>query len=48
MIVVLGHVTLKDEKGSKETIVKTGEGIEQDIKELLRCGLQMVVPYGFL
>ena len=36
MIVILDHVTLKNEEGIKETIVRTGEGIEQDIKELLR------------
>jgi hypothetical protein len=40
------HVTLKDEEDSKATVVKTAEGIEQDIKELLRCGLRMVVSYG--
>ena len=43
MIVILDHVTLKDED-TKETVVKTAEGIEQDIKELLRYGLRM----GFL
>ena len=49
MIVIVDHVTLKDEEGSKETVqvMKIAEGIEQDIKELLRCGLRMVVPYGF-
>ena len=47
MIVIVCHVTLKDEEGSKETVVKTAEGIQQDIKELLRCGLRMVVSYGF-
>jgi Zn finger protein HypA/HybF involved in hydrogenase expression len=49
MIVIVDHVTPKDEEDSKETVVKTAEGIEQDIKELLRCGLRMplVVPYGF-
>ena len=41
MIVIVNHVTLKDEEGSKEAVVKTAEGIEQDIKELLRCGLRM-------
>ena len=42
MIVIVNHVTLKDEleEGTKETVVKTVEGIEQDIEELLRCGLQ--------
>jgi Zn finger protein HypA/HybF involved in hydrogenase expression len=46
MIVIVDHVTLKDEEDSKATVVKTAEGIEQDIKELLRCGLRMVVSYG--
>ena len=36
MIVILNHVTLKAEEGSKETVVK-----EQDIEELRRCGLRM-------
>jgi hypothetical protein len=48
MIVIVDHVTLKDEEGSNATILKTAEGIEQDIKELLRCGLRMVISYGFL
>ena len=39
MIVIVDHVTLKDEEGNKETIVKTAEGIQQDIKGLLRCDL---------
>ena len=39
MIVIVSHVTPKDEEGSKETVVKTAEGMEKDIKELLRCGL---------
>jgi Zn finger protein HypA/HybF involved in hydrogenase expression len=47
MIVIVDHVTLKDEEGSKETVVETAEGIEQDIKELLRCGLRIVVSYSF-
>ena len=42
MIVIVDHVTLEDEEGSKETVVKTAEDIEQGIKELLRCGLRMV------
>ena len=46
MIVIVDHVTLKEEV-SKETVMKKAEGIEQDIKELLRCGLRMVVSYGF-
>ena len=47
MIVIVDHVTLKDEEGSKETVMKIAEGIEQDIKELLRCDLLMVVSCGF-
>ena len=47
MIVIVSHVTPKDEEGSKETVVKSAEGIEKDIKELLRCGLRMVVCCGF-
>ena len=48
MIVIVDHVTLKDEEGSKETVtvVKTAESIEQDIKELLRCSLRIVVSYN--
>jgi len=34
MIVVVDPVTPKDEE-----VVKNAEGIEEDIKELLRCGL---------
>jgi hypothetical protein len=44
------HVTLKDEEVSKEIVVKIAKGIEQDIEELilsLRCGLRMVLCYGF-
>ena len=33
MIVIVDHVTPKNEE-----VVKTAEGIEEDIKELLRCG----------
>jgi len=47
MIVIVDHVTLKDEEGSKETVVKIAKGIKQDIKELLRCDLRMVVSYSF-
>ena len=47
MIVIVDHVTLKDEEGSKDTVMKTAEGIEQDVKELLRYGLRLVVSYGF-
>ena len=42
MIVIVAHVTPKDED-SKETVVKTPEGIEKHIKELLRYGLRMMV-----
>ena len=47
MVVIVDHVTLKDEEESKASIVKTAEGIEQDIKELLRYGLRMMVSYDF-
>ena len=47
MIVIVDHVTLKDEEDSKVTVVKTAEGIEQDIKELLRYGLRMLASYCF-
>ena len=43
MIVIVDHVTPKDEEGSKEAVVNTGEGIEEDIKELLRCGLCIMI-----
>ena len=39
MVVIVHHVTLDDQEGTKEIAVKTVEGIEQDIEELLRCGL---------
>ena len=41
MIVIVNHITLNDEESTKGTVVKTVDGIGQDIKELLRCGLQM-------
>ena len=48
MIVILDHVTLnKDEEDSKGTVMKIEEGIEQDIKELLRYDLQMEYSHGF-
>ena len=47
MVIIVHHVTLKDEEGSKEIVMETADGIEQDMKELLRCGLKMVVSYGF-
>ena len=43
MVIIVNHVTLKDDEG---TVVKTGEGIEQDIKELLKCGIWIVVSYS--
>ena len=39
MIVIVNHVTLKNEDDTKETVVKTADGIEKDIEELLRCDL---------
>jgi hypothetical protein len=48
MIIIVDHVTPKDEEGSREAVVKTPEGInEKHIKELFRCGVQMVICYGF-
>ena len=47
MLIIVDHVTPKDEEDSKEAIVKTAESIEADIKELLRCVLLMKVCYGF-
>ena len=47
MIVIVNHVTLKDEENSRAIVVKTAEGIEQDINELLRYGLGLLVYYGF-
>ena len=47
MIVIVDHVTPKDEEDSKEVFVKTAESIEADVKELFRCGLRMVVCYAF-
>ena len=47
MIVIVDHVTLKDDEDSNATFLKTAEGIEQDIKELLRCGLRLMVSYCF-
>ena len=46
MIVIVDHVTPKDEEDSKD-VVKAAESIEADIKELLRCVLRMVVYDGF-
>ena len=36
MIVIVENVTVKYEEGS-EVVVKAVEGIEKDVKELLRC-----------
>ena len=47
MIVIVDHVTTKEEEDSKEVVVKATESIEADIKELFRCGIRMVVCYGF-
>ena len=47
MIVIVDNVTPKDEEDSKEVVVKTAESIEADIKELLRCGLRIVMCYDF-
>ena len=47
MIVIVDHVTPKDEEDRKEVVVKTAESIEANIKELFRYGLGLVVCYGF-
>jgi len=39
MVVIVDHVMPKDEEDSKEAVVKSVKSIEEDIKELLRCGL---------
>ena len=36
MVVIVDNVTAKNE-GGDEVIVKTANGIERDIKDLLRC-----------
>jgi hypothetical protein len=43
MIIIVDHVTARNEEGSKEAIVKVTKGIEEDIKELLRCSLRLTV-----
>ena len=47
MIVIVDHVTLKDEIGSKETVMKIAENLGQDIEDLLRYSLRILVSYGF-
>jgi len=37
MIDILRHVTPKSEEGNDEAVVKLVKGIEEDIKQLLRC-----------
>ena len=37
MIDILRHVTPKSEEGNNEAVVKVVKGIEDDIKQLLRC-----------
>jgi hypothetical protein len=37
MIDILRHVTPKSEEGNNEAVVKVVKGIEEDIKQLLRC-----------
>ena len=43
MIDILHHVIPKSEEGNEEAVVKVIKGIEKDIKQLLRCDLQIVV-----
>ena len=53
MVVIVDRVTLnkdsdeEDNKSAEGTVMETVEGIERDIRELLRCGLWMVVSYDF-
>ena len=47
MIVIVDHITPKDEEDSKEVVVKITESIEADIKELFRCDLRIMVCYDF-
>ena len=37
MILIVDHVTAKDEEGGKDAVVKAAKLIEEDIKELMRC-----------
>ena len=37
MIEILRHVILESEEGNDEAVVKIVKGIEEDIKQLLRC-----------
>jgi hypothetical protein len=37
MIDILRHVTPKSEESNNEAVVKVVKGIEEDIKQLLRC-----------
>lgn len=48
MVVILHHVMPKNEEGSEGAVVKAVKGIEEDIKELLRCGLQNCGPRQLL
>ena len=43
MIVILHHVTPKNESGREGTVVTTMKGIEEDIKALVRYDLWIVV-----
>ena len=37
MVAIVDNVTSKNEEGTDKVIVKAAKGIEQDIKDLLRC-----------
>ena len=39
MIDILRYVTPKSEEGNNEAVVNVVKGIEEEIKELLRCAL---------
>ena len=46
MMMFVNHVTSKNEE-TKKTVMKTVKDIEEDVEELLRCAVRMVVFYGF-
>jgi hypothetical protein len=48
MIDILRHVTPKSEEGNNEAVVKVMKGIEEDIKELLRCAPRNCGPRSLL
>ena len=45
MVVIVNNVTAKNEEGDDKVIVKTAKGIEQDIKDLLRCAQPFPITF---